>query len=84
MQSLASSDMAFIGPLRRAALWGGVAQRTREAMLLCEAAGIQHISLVETVGVGQSETCGSAMVDFFLLITLTGAGGRVARHEGGA
>jgi LAO/AO transport system kinase len=73
MQSLASSDMAFIRPTPSRGSLGGVAQRTREAMLLCEAAGYNHI-LVETVGVGQSETAVHAMVDFFLLITLTGAG----------
>jgi LAO/AO transport system kinase len=50
-----------------------VAQRTREAMLLCEAAGYRNI-LVETVGVGQSETAVHEMVDFFLLVTLAGAG----------
>ena len=73
MQSLASSDMAFIRPTPSRGSLGGVAQRTREAMLLCEAAGYSNI-LVETVGVGQSETAVHAMVDFFLLITLTGAG----------
>ena len=73
MQSLASSDMAFIRPSPSRGSLGGVAQRTREAMLLCEAAGYHNI-LVETVGVGQSETAVHEMVDFFLLITLTGAG----------
>jgi LAO/AO transport system kinase len=73
MQSLASSDMAFIRPTPSRGSLGGVAQRTREAMLLCEAAGYRNI-LVETVGVGQSEIAVHAMVDFFLLITLTGAG----------
>lgn len=73
MQSLASSEMAFIRPTPSRGSVGGVAQRTREAMLLCEAAGYSNI-LVETVGVGQSETAVHAMVDFFLLITLTGAG----------
>jgi len=73
MQSLASSDMAFIRPSPSRGSLGGVAQRTREAMLLCEAAGYNSI-LVETVGVGQSETAVHEMVDFFLLITLTGAG----------
>ena len=73
MQSLASSDMAFIRPTPSRGSLGGVAQRTREAMLLCEAAGYSNI-LVETVGVGQSEIAVHAMVDFFLLITLTGAG----------
>jgi LAO/AO transport system kinase len=73
MSSLASSDMAFIRPSPSRGSLGGVAQRTREAMLLCEAAGFENI-LVETVGVGQSETAVLAMVDFFLLITLAGAG----------
>jgi len=73
MSSLASSDMAFIRPSPSRGSLGGVAQRTREAMLLCEAAGYQNI-LVETVGVGQSETSVHDMVDFFLLITLAGAG----------
>jgi LAO/AO transport system kinase len=73
MNSLASSDMAFIRPSPSRGSLGGVAQRTREAMLLCEAAGYQNI-LVETVGVGQSETAVHDMVDFFLLITLAGAG----------
>jgi LAO/AO transport system kinase len=73
MTSLASSEMAFIRPTPSRRYAGGVAQRTREAMLLCEAAGYQNI-LIETVGVGQSETAVHDMVDFFLLITLAGAG----------
>ena len=73
MKSLASSDMAFIRPSPSRGTLGGVAQRTREAMLLCEAAGFQNI-LIETVGVGQSETAVHDMVDFFLLIMLAGAG----------
>jgi LAO/AO transport system kinase len=73
MTSLASSEMAFIRPSPSRGALGGVAQRTREAMLLCEAAGYRDI-LIETVGVGQSETAVHEMVDFFLLITLTGAG----------
>ncbi len=73
MNSLASSDMAFIRPSPSRGSLGGVAQRTRETMLLCEAAGYRII-LVETVGVGQSETAVHDMVDFFLLITLAGAG----------
>jgi LAO/AO transport system kinase len=73
MQALASSEMSFIRPSPSRGSLGGVAQRTREAMLLCEAAGFSNI-LVETVGVGQSETAVHEMVDFFLLITLAGAG----------
>jgi LAO/AO transport system kinase len=73
MGSLSASDMAFIRPSPSRGTLGGVAQRTREAMLLCEAAGYQNI-IVETVGVGQSETAVHDMVDFFMLILLTGAG----------
>jgi LAO/AO transport system kinase len=73
MTSLASREMAFIRPSPARGSFGGVAQRTREAMLLCEAAGYKTI-LVETVGVGQSETAVHDMVDFFLLIMLAGAG----------
>ena len=73
MKTLASSEMAFIRPSPSRGALGGVAQRTREAMLLCEAAGYSNI-LVETVGVGQSETAVHEMVDFFLLVMLTGAG----------
>lgn len=73
MPTLAASEMAFIRPSPSRGASGGVAQRTREAMLLCEAAGYHNI-LVETIGVGQSETAVHEMVDFFLLITLAGAG----------
>lgn len=73
MNLLASSEMAFIRPSPSRGAYGGVAQNTRDAILLCEAAGYQNI-LVETVGVGQSETAVSEMVDFVLLVTLPGAG----------
>ena len=73
MPALAESDMAFVRPSPSRGVAGGVAQRTREAMLLCEAAGFRNI-FVETIGVGQSETAVHEMVDFFLLITLAGAG----------
>ena len=73
MASLAASDKAFIRPSPSRGSLGGVAQRTREAMLLCEAAGYQTV-LVETVGVGQSEVAVRDMVDFFLLVMLAGAG----------
>jgi len=73
MATLAASPMAFIRPSPSRGSFGGVAQHTREAMLLCEAAGYRNI-LVETVGVGQSETAVHSMVDFFLLVTLAGAG----------
>jgi LAO/AO transport system kinase len=73
MTTLAASEMAFVRPSPSRGMAGGVAQRTREAMLLCEAAGYRNI-LVETIGVGQSETAVHEMVDIFLLITLAGAG----------
>jgi LAO/AO transport system kinase len=73
MRKLSSSEMAFIRPSPSRCSLGGVAQRTREAMLLCEAAGYHNI-LIETVGVGQSEITVHDMVDFFLLVTLSGAG----------
>jgi GTPase len=73
MTWLASSELAFIRPSPSRGSFGGIAQRTREAMLLCEAAGFRNI-IVETVGVGQSETAVHEMVDFFVLIMLAGAG----------
>ncbi len=73
MATLAASEMAFIRPSPSRGSHGGVAQHTREAMLLCEAAGYRNI-IVETVGVGQSETAVHNMADFFLLVTIPGAG----------
>ena len=73
MASLAACDGAFIRPSPSRGSFGGVAQRTREAMLLCEAAGFANI-LVETVGVGQSETAVHDMVDFVVLVALSGGG----------
>ncbi|HWR35298.1 MAG TPA: methylmalonyl Co-A mutase-associated GTPase MeaB [Clostridia bacterium] len=73
MERLASSDSAFIRPSPSAGSLGGVARRTRETMLLCEAAGFRTV-FIETVGVGQSETAVNDMVDFFLLLMLAGAG----------
>ena len=73
MPRLASSPDAFIRPSPSARSLGGVGRRTRETMLLCEAAGFDVV-LVETVGVGQSETMVSEMVDFFLVLMLPGAG----------
>ncbi|HBX78820.1 MAG TPA: methylmalonyl Co-A mutase-associated GTPase MeaB [Acidimicrobiaceae bacterium] len=73
MQRLAVSPEAFIRPSPAGATLGGVTRSTREAMLLCEAAGFDVV-LVETVGVGQSETIVSEMVDFFLVLMLSGAG----------
>ena len=73
MEKLAASDDAFIRPSPTAGSLGGVARKTREAILVCEAAGYDVV-LVETVGVGQSETTVAEMVDFFLLLKLAGAG----------
>jgi LAO/AO transport system kinase len=73
MERLSREPNAFIRPSPAGESLGGVARRTRETMLLCEAAGFD-IVLVETVGVGQSETALRSMVDFFLLLLLPGAG----------
>lgn len=73
MEKLSSDSRAFIRPSPSGSTLGGVSSKTREAMLLCEAAGFDVI-LVETVGVGQSETAVKGMVDFFLLLMLAGAG----------
>jgi LAO/AO transport system kinase len=73
MARLAADARAFIRPSPAAGTLGGVAARTREAMLLCEAAGYDVI-LVETVGTGQSETAVADMTDFFLALMLPGAG----------
>jgi LAO/AO transport system kinase len=73
MERLAVEDRAFIRPSPSRGHLGGVARRTRETILLCEAAGYRNI-LVETVGVGQSETAVRSMTDFFLLLMLAGAG----------
>lgn len=73
MEELARHPQAFIRPSPSAGTLGGVHKKSRETMLLCEAAGYDII-LVETVGVGQSETIVRGMVDFFLLLALTGAG----------
>ena len=73
MERLAVEPRAFIRPSPSRGHLGGVARRTRETILLCEAAGYRNI-LVETVGVGQSETAVRSMTDFFLLLMLAGAG----------
>jgi len=73
METLSKDPAAFIRPSPTAGSLGGVARRTREATLLCEAAGFDVI-LVETVGVGQSETAVADMVDMFLLLLLPGGG----------
>ena len=73
MARLAKDENAFIRPSPASGTLGGVTRTTRETMLLCEAAGFDII-LVETVGVGQSEIAVSAMVDFFLVLVIAGAG----------
>lgn len=73
MEELAVDPHAFIRPSPSAGSLGGVARKTRETILLCEAAGFDVV-FVETVGVGQSETTVHSMVDFFLLLMLAGAG----------
>ncbi len=73
MPSLANDPAAFVRPSPSAGTLGGVNRMTRETMLLCEAAGFEVV-LVETVGVGQSETIVADMVDFFLVLMLPGAG----------
>ena len=73
MARLAASDNAYIRPSPASGTLGGVAAKTREAMLLCEAAGFDVV-LVETVGIGQSETAVCDMTDFFLALMLPGAG----------
>ena len=73
MQELSQRQEVFIRPTAAGVTLGGVARSTREAIILCEAAGYDFI-IVETVGVGQSETSVKSMVDFFLLLMLSGAG----------
>ncbi len=73
MSELSKNEHAFIRPSPSGQSLGGVARKTRETIMLCEAAGYDVV-LVETVGVGQSETMVHGMVDFFLLLKLAGAG----------
>ncbi len=73
MEHLAVNERAFIRPSPSSGTLGGVGRKTRETMLVCEAAGYD-IVIIETVGVGQSETTVSSMVDFFLVLMIAGAG----------
>ncbi|HEY4382143.1 MAG TPA: methylmalonyl Co-A mutase-associated GTPase MeaB [Acidobacteriaceae bacterium] len=73
MERLSAEPFAFIRPSPSGGHLGGVARRTRETILLCEAAGYRNV-FIETVGVGQSETAVRSMSDFFLLLMLAGAG----------
>ena len=73
MEELVKDKNAYIRPSASGETLGGVARKTREAIILCEAAGFDTI-IIETVGVGQSETAVHSMVDFFLLLKISGAG----------
>ncbi len=73
MEKLAINENAFIRPSPSSGTLGGVGRKTRETMLVCEAAGYDVI-IIETVGVGQSETTVASMVDFFLVLLIAGAG----------
>ncbi len=73
MEDLVKDENAFIRPSPSGTSLGGVARKSRETIILCEAAGFDTV-LIETVGVGQSETAVHSMVDFFLLLKLAGAG----------
>lgn len=73
MEDLVKTENAFIRPSPSGTSLGGVARKTRETIILCEAAGFDTI-IIETVGVGQSETAVHSMVDFFLLLKIAGAG----------
>ena len=73
MEKLAVNDKAFIRPSPSGKTLGGVARKTRETMLLCEAAGFDAV-MIETVGVGQSEVAVASMVDFFLVLMIAGGG----------
>ena len=73
METLAKDEHAFIRPSASGTSLGGVARKTRESIILCEAAGFDVI-LIETLGVGQTETTVHSMIDFFLLLKLAGAG----------
>ena len=73
MEALVNHPLAYIRPSASGETLGGVARKTRESIVLCEAAGFEVI-IIETIGVGQSETAVHSMVDFFLLLKLAGAG----------
>jgi LAO/AO transport system kinase len=73
MEELSNDPSAFIRPSPSSGSLGGVARKTRESVVLCEAAGF-NVIFIETVGVGQSETAVHSMVDFFLLVQIAGAG----------
>jgi len=76
MNRLSVEESAFIRPSPASGTLGGVARKTRETMMICEAAGFD-VLIIETVGVGQSETTVKSMVDFFLVLMLSGAGDEI-------
>jgi len=76
MERLSGRQQAFIRPSPAGSTLGGVARKTRETMIVCEAAGFD-VMIVETVGVGQSETAVASMTDFFLVLMLAGAGDEI-------
>jgi len=76
MEKLSVQERAFIRPSPSGGTLGGVARKTRETMIVCEAAGFD-VMVVETVGVGQSETTVASMVDFFLVLMIAGAGDEI-------
>jgi len=76
MEKLSVQERAFIRPSPSGGTLGGVARKTRETMIVCEAAGFD-VMIVETVGVGQSETTVASMVDFFLVLMIAGAGDEI-------
>ncbi len=81
MEELSGEENAFIRPSPSGGSLGGVARKTRETMIACEAAGFDII-LIETVGVGQSETTVRSMVDIFMLLLITGAGDDLRASSG--
>ena len=83
MEKLSVNEQAFIRPSPSGGTLGGVARKTRETMMICEAAGYDVI-LVETVGVGQSEVAVASMVDFFLVLMIAGAGDELQGIKKGA
>jgi LAO/AO transport system kinase len=82
MERLSSNERVFIRPSPSGGTLGGVARKTRETMLVCEAAGYDFV-IVETVGVGQSEVTVASMVDFFLVLIIAGAGDEIQRIKKG-
>jgi len=82
MERLAVDPNAFIRPSPSSGTLGGVGRKTRETMLVCEAAGYDVV-IIETVGVGQSETTVASMVDFFLVLMIAGAGDELQRIKKG-